>query len=64
MEHQVMEHPSLSVLSTRWNKCGYEKQCKTTYQKKCQKPKPAYGAPSYGAPKPQCTQYPVEQMWI
>jgi len=41
-------------------KCGYEKECSTSYKKKCTKPKPAYGAPSYGAPKPSCTQIPVQ----
>jgi hypothetical protein len=44
--------------------CGYEKQCRTEQQLKCEKPKPGYGAaPSYDSVKEQCKSVPVQKCW-
>ena len=43
------------------NSCKNVRNCETKYQTKCQKAKPAYGKPSYGAPKEVCTQVPYEK---
>jgi hypothetical protein len=44
--------------------CGFEKQCRTEQQTKCEKAKPEYNsAPTYAPSPPTCKQVPVHKCW-